>query len=168
MVLTLNATLMLYLFLGCFLIISVQTRWCSKSQRCILCAIKHLELGSKTVLYCEIQLTDKCYNFSSSFIKCKQISAFTIKICIHIIYHKSDFKPIHHCFILSLCMFSLLVQTLPRDLFLPGRSWWDHSCYYLTCIYMSSLSTMWCIKLKKKHCGEKNTHTQKKPSHAKK
>lgn len=37
-----------------FFIISMQTCSCSQSQRYELCAIRHLELGNKIVLYCEI------------------------------------------------------------------------------------------------------------------
>lgn len=35
----------------------------------------------------------------------------------------SDFQPIDHCFILTLCMFLSLSQTLPGDLFVPRRGW---------------------------------------------
>lgn len=69
MVITLNSTLKLYLFLVCLFIISMQTCSRPKSQRCKLCAIRHLELGHKIVLNCEIQLTDKSPNFSNSFLK---------------------------------------------------------------------------------------------------
>lgn len=69
MVITLNSTLRLYLFLVCLVIISMKTCSCSQSQRCKSCAIRHLELGHKIVLYCEIQLTDKSHNFSNSFLK---------------------------------------------------------------------------------------------------
>lgn len=35
----------------------------------------------------------------------------------------SDFQPIDHCFILTLCVFLPLAQTFPGDLFVPRRGW---------------------------------------------
>lgn len=68
--LPLTPLLMQQLFLVCLFTISMQTHTdVQRVKDANLRVTKHLELGTKTVLQCEIQLTGKFYNFSRSFIK---------------------------------------------------------------------------------------------------